>query len=70
MDHLEAVADAQEYLAGYTEEKGRVLAAKVIKFNSHRIDWFERKYAEWLATGAEAVWGFRDAPLPDLPEMP
>ena len=35
-----------------------------------RIELFESKYAEWLANGAEAVWGFSDGPLPGLPEMP
>jgi hypothetical protein len=61
---------AQEILDDYSLEEAKASAARVLEPLSRRIDWFESKYGEWLATGAEAVWGYLYAPLPGLPEMP
>lgn len=45
-------------------------AETVLGYVPSRIELFESRYAEWLANGAEAVWGFSDGPLLGLPEIP
>jgi hypothetical protein len=44
-------------------------AEKILSVVPERIERFESRYAEWLATGTEAVWGFSETPLPGLPDM-
>lgn len=43
-------------------EGAQASAARVLELAAPRIAWFEGKYGEWLATGADAVWGYLDAP--------
>jgi hypothetical protein len=61
---------AQQVLEEYSLERAKVSAARVLELIPRRIDWFESTFAEWLATGTEAVWGYLHAPLPGLSEMP
>jgi hypothetical protein len=43
-------------------EGAQVSAARVLELAAPRIAWFEGKFGEWLATGADALWGYVDAP--------
>jgi hypothetical protein len=67
LGNLEQRARAQRTLAGkYSLERAQVGAARVLELVPSRINWFESKYGEWLATGAEAVCGYSDGSLPQL----
>jgi hypothetical protein len=63
LGNLEQRTRAQRTLAGkYSLERAQVGAARVLELVPSQIDWFESQYGEWLATGADAVWGYLDAP--------
>ena len=56
LGQLEQRAKAQRTLEGkFSLERAKVSAARVLQLVHSRIDWFESKYSEWLAAGAEAV---------------
>jgi hypothetical protein len=62
--------NALHHLGGIPQATVEAKANKILEIVPPRIERFESRYTEWLATGAEAVWGYLDAPLPGLPEMP
>ena len=65
LGNLEQRARAQRTLAEKDSlERAHVSATRVLELVPRRINWFESNYGEWLATGAEAVWGYLDASLP------
>lgn len=66
LDHLKMRKNALHILGGTPKESTEAKANKTFEI----IERSESRYAEWLATGAEAVWGYLDAPLPGRPEMP
>jgi len=66
LDHLKMRKNALDILGGNPKTTAEAKANKTLEF----IERFEIRYAEWLATGAEAVWGYLDAPLPGRPAMP
>ena len=70
LDYLEACADARDYLGGYTVPEGEEISNKVLRHNEERAKQFEAKYGRWLESGAAAVWGYQDAPLPGPPVAP
>ena len=64
-DHLRLLtqrASAQLIQVGNLE-RAQASAARVLELAALQIAWFENNYGEWLATGADAVWGYLDAPL-------
>ena len=64
MDYLRLLtqrASAQLIQVGNLE-RAQASAVRVLELAAPRIAWFENKYGEWLATGADAVWGYLDAP--------
>lgn len=66
LGHLKMRKNALHILGGTPKATAEARANKTLEL----IKQFESRYAEWLATGAEAVWGYLDAPLPGRPEMP
>jgi hypothetical protein len=62
--------NAQNVPGGIPSPEAEASAKNILRHVPPSIEQFESRYAEWLATAAEAVWGYLDGPLPGLPEIP
>jgi hypothetical protein len=68
--NLKMRKNALHKLGGIPKATTETNANIVLEIIPPLIERFKSRYDEWLAMGAEAVWGYLDAPLSGLPEMP